>query len=233
MSTSIHSQATSMTSTVGKARTVSRRLLRHEIRRELLESLLDGRLSAGEHVTESQLADQLGVSRTPLREALFGLEQDGFFSTRNGRGLTVSPLTAAEASQVYPVLAALEGLAIRSSGVYDATILGQLRALSSALARELPFKRAASLDTDWARLVVSPSGNGELLKEIARLQDRTRRYELAFLRDTGRLARDSTSRDAVIGLLEAADNRAAAAACEELRLTTVATLLDWLRPTRA
>ena len=87
--------------------------LRQEARKAVLEWILDGTLSPGSDVNEASLAASLGVSRTPLREALLALEQDGFLVSETGRGFRVVPLTERDVEEIYPMLWTLEGLAVR------------------------------------------------------------------------------------------------------------------------
>lgn len=86
---------------------------------ERLRSLIVlGRLSPGSRIIESDLADRLGVSRTPVRSALQRLQQEGFVSGlgggRNAR-LVVSPLTREDARELIGILGAIEGLAAREA----------------------------------------------------------------------------------------------------------------------
>jgi len=197
-------------------RTVSRRLLRHEIRRELLNALLSGSLPGGKYVTEKTLAAELGVSRTPLREALFGLEQDGFFQSRNGKGLIVTPLNVREVGEVFPILATLEALALRSSGE-----------LSEEDSTRL-FARSAEPDPEWSRLLFSECGNDELSKEILRHQDRALRYELAYFRASGTPPWNPAERRRVVETMGRGEYDVAASLVETLRLDTARRLVRWL-----
>lgn len=215
----------------GKTRSISRRLLRHEIRRELLDALLSGRLAGGEQVTEAGLASELGVSRTPLREALFGLEQDGFFESRNGKGLTVRPLTADEVREVYPILAALEDLAVRASVALTGSVARKCQLLLEELVRAAARgdgTDALELESRWSELLLSGCTNEQLLGEIERLRDRALRYELAYARDWGAPPRDVEGHRAVLELVLRERRREAGHSLGELRLSTVAKLVEWL-----
>src|SRR5262245_11951341 len=82
----------------------------------LRESIIRGRLAPGSRLVESDLAETLGVSRTPVREAMTRLMQDGLAaplreSTRTQ--LTVTPLTQSDLHESYATMAALEGVAMR------------------------------------------------------------------------------------------------------------------------
>lgn len=104
---------------------------------ERLKSLIvAGKLSPGSRIIESDLAERLGVSRTPVRSALQRLQQEGFVSAlgggRNAR-LIISPLTKEDCQEILTLLGALEGVAARA-------------------AAELPERRRAALAGDLARI---------------------------------------------------------------------------------
>src|SRR5688572_24496804 len=89
--------------------------------------ILNGELLDGSRIVESSLCDQLGVSRTPLREALFRLEQEGLVRQDLARGFSVMPLSAREVREIYPIIWTLEVLALElSEGNFDIAALRKL-----------------------------------------------------------------------------------------------------------
>src|SRR6185503_9714951 len=81
--------------------------------RRLRQLILEGTLAPGQRIFEHELADQLGISRTPLREALRQLETEGLMQLSARRGAMVSSLSAAQMHEEFLIRATLEGLAIR------------------------------------------------------------------------------------------------------------------------
>lgn len=79
----------------------------------LKDAIITGKLVSGERIVEDDLAEKFQISRTPLREALHRLEQDGLLYRPTGRGLAVTYLSEDEAKQLYEVRSKLEGLATR------------------------------------------------------------------------------------------------------------------------
>lgn len=77
----------------------------------LKEAIIKGHFRPGERLVERQLSEMLGVSRTPVREALRRLERERFVTTEPFRGVVITKFTLAEAEQVYQFRAAVEGLA--------------------------------------------------------------------------------------------------------------------------
>ncbi len=81
--------------------------LRNEVYREILERIYRGDLPAGTRVRDTVLAAQLGVSRTPVREALLRLSREGVVDADMGRGFTVGRLDPAEMRETGAILSAL------------------------------------------------------------------------------------------------------------------------------
>ncbi|MFL6561990.1 MAG: GntR family transcriptional regulator [Bacillus sp. (in: firmicutes)] len=79
----------------------------------LKEMILEGELKAGDRLIERDLAGKLGISRTPIREALFRLESQGFVKTVPRKGVVVSNISENEVIEVFTILASLEVLAVK------------------------------------------------------------------------------------------------------------------------
>jgi DNA-binding GntR family transcriptional regulator len=162
---------------------------RHPVREELIANLRDrilrGEFLPGSRVHESTLATQLQVSRTPVREALFRLEQEGFVQADMDRGFLVKPLTAREVREVYPILWTLEGLALRNAGLTTMDHLAELQQINAALlsVQDQPEQRL-TLDTRWHRVLLDTCPNQRLLQMIDSLKQVAYRYEWAYMRDT-------------------------------------------------
>ena len=92
---------------------IERVLLRSQTRRRILDDIIGGELPAGAPAAERQIADALGVSRTPVREALLALECEGHLERCDSTlGLRVASLSRSEAAFVYPAMAGLEKLVL-------------------------------------------------------------------------------------------------------------------------
>lgn len=79
----------------------------------LKEMILEGELKAGDRLIERELAGKLNISRTPIREALFRLESQGFVKTVPRKGVVVSNISEHEVIEVFTILASLEVLAVK------------------------------------------------------------------------------------------------------------------------
>jgi DNA-binding GntR family transcriptional regulator len=96
--------------------------------RRLRQLIVDGSLAPNERIFENELAEQFGISRTPLREALRQLETEGLVHFIARRGAVVAGLSSAEMREEFEIRATLERLAIRLAGPrLGPAELGQLR----------------------------------------------------------------------------------------------------------
>src|SRR5258708_11164541 len=101
---------------------------------QMRDWIIDGTLQPGEPLRDEALAEALGMSRTPIREALQRLEDDGLVGTTTARRTFVSPVTLTQAREVFPIVAALEGLAGRlAAAQMDDAALDEMRAQNAPL----------------------------------------------------------------------------------------------------
>jgi DNA-binding GntR family transcriptional regulator len=148
----------------------------------------------------------MGVSRTPLREALLGLEREGFLSSEAGRGFFVLPLTLQDAEDLYPILWALEGAALEVTGPIGAPRLVELRSINEDLKRAgADGLEALRLDRLWHDTLLAGCSNARMLSLIATLKDQARRYEAAYMQDSGRIILSTLQHEEVMRALEARD----------------------------
>lgn len=109
---------------------IERSSLRTQVGDVVRKWITEGKLRPGIRIQEPKMAAQLGVSRTPLREALFQLERDGLVRSDPGKGFRVVPISVAMIREAYPILGALERLALHSSGPVVKRACGELRRIN-------------------------------------------------------------------------------------------------------
>lgn len=114
-----------------------------EVYRTLRRMILQGELAHAEHLVERRLAERLGVSRTPVREALRTLEAEGLVRRAPYRGLVVASITAADVEEIFHIREVLEGLAAhlaaeRRSRSHLKTLRGLLPKMEKAFADNDP-----------------------------------------------------------------------------------------------
>lgn len=141
---------------------------------QLKGALCDGTIAAGDILSEGQLAAELGVSRTPVREALRLLASEGWVEIRRGIGAYVKPLSVKDAKDLYEVRCLLETFAIRTSvfNITEEEIDSLERCFRACLndckAGTPPdFKRSSTLDWKLHELIVNRCQN-DYLKTILR-----------------------------------------------------------------
>ncbi|MET9066940.1 GntR family transcriptional regulator [Streptosporangium sandarakinum] len=157
---------------------IERRPLREQIREELMLRLERGDFAAGTDINEAALAGELGVSRTPLREALITLAGEGVLESNQGRGFRFAPVSRKEFRELCAIVAALEALALESS---DPAHLREIAPELLRLAREFSADVAARQeierhDDEWHDLLLSGCGNERLLDLITSVKAGMRRY---------------------------------------------------------
>lgn len=188
---------------------LNRQPLRNQIRKLLLDWLLTGRLAAGSSISESELASQLGISRTPLREALLKLEYEGFLSSEPGKGFFVRPLDPDIAEDLYRTAGVLESIALSTAGIPDEERLEALEDLDEERrmsADDHEGERAVEVDDRWHRLLVSGCGNDVLLEVLDLVKTRLIRYEYLFADDYQRLGQGGLEEhDQIIAALRDGD----------------------------
>src|SRR6516164_2816173 len=93
---------------------INKKPLREDVHALLRERIVSGGLMPGNRLQDVQLAAELGVSRTPVREALLRLEGEGLVESDPNRGFFVAPLSRKEVLEIYPIVWSLECLALDS-----------------------------------------------------------------------------------------------------------------------
>jgi len=148
---------------VTKPRRMVRRVLREEIREQLVDDILSGRLPPGTRIVETRLAQELGVSQAPVREALRDLELFGFVVSSPFRGTQVREISTEDLLEIYPVRAALEALGARAAAtrIDDATLARLEESIAAMRLAAANGDHRAHVDADYAfhQTIIKASGN--------------------------------------------------------------------------
>ncbi len=182
--------------------------------RRLRQLIVDGTLAPGERIFENELAEQLGISRTPLREAMRQLETEGLVQFTARRGAVVAGLSAAEMREAFQIRATLERLAIQLAGPrLGPAELDQLR-------RELERMQEALTRGDRAAFrehhrvfhmtIFEKTAAPRLLRMLANLLETGERYEQLELAQDVLHADELGHHARLLAMLEAGDAEAAA-----------------------
>ncbi|MEZ5174967.1 MAG: GntR family transcriptional regulator [Acidimicrobiia bacterium] len=165
----------------------------HEVAAERIRAaILNGTLYPGERLVEDRLAQELNVSRHPIREALRTLQLEGFVDIEPRRGATVSRVSTEEASELFEVLMALDGLAARSAAsaigpeilAQIDTILADATAIldASTSLSQSDLAELADLNLRFHTLITRAGGNRQLLDTMTPLRDRIQWIQTAVNR---------------------------------------------------
>jgi DNA-binding GntR family transcriptional regulator len=190
----------------GFAPKMPRTLARDEVYGKLRDWIIAGTLHPGEALHDQAIAATLGVSRTPVREALRRLEDEGFVQTALNRWTRVAPLDLNKAAEDYAVVEALELLALELafahltpdevSGLSDAN-----RAMRTAAQRHDPAA-AVIADERFHHLWISRARNGTLAAMLGHLKAKLRRFELAYFDAASRGQESFREHAAIINALK-------------------------------
>jgi DNA-binding GntR family transcriptional regulator len=197
---------------------ISRSLLRENAYQRIRDAIVDGTLAPGERLNDGDLAEWLGVSRTPVREALTRLEESGLVQTKPGRYTMVSPLDANAARAAQTVTAAMHELAVREAVPrLSADEIEAMRAANGRLAAALQaddVDAAIAADDEFHGVAVLASANPALRTVLEQFTPVLRRLErLRFSSLNGRLS--VAMHDRIVALCQARDVEGAAAAARD------------------
>lgn len=176
--------------------------------------IVDGTLPAGDRVNEVHLSRSLGISRTPLREALGYLVAEKALKVVPRHGYYVSPLTFAEFKDIYRIRPILDPEALRLAGIPSPESLDRIEELNQRIGESHDVEETINLDDKWHLELLAGCPNRELVSLIEQNIARTRRYEMALMREQNNVSNATDEHMAIIAALRAGD---LAKACHELR----------------
>ena len=194
--------------------------------------IIEGRLSDGARINEVHLAAELGLSRTPLREALSRLVAEGALTVRPRLGFFVKPLSVAEFEQLYDIRPLLDPEALRLAGIPAAAALVRLERMNATLAVRTGAA-AVELDDAWHLELIAGCPNKVLIALIENIILRTRRYELALMRESRNVAAASVDHADILDALRAGDLSAACRVLKQNMQSGKAPIIEWLRAREA
>jgi DNA-binding GntR family transcriptional regulator len=196
---------------------IENRPLREQVKEELIKRLGRGTIPTGEPLNEGRLATELGVSRTPLREALISLEREGLITSERGKGFRFAPMSAQEFRDLTTIVATLESLALESTDPAQLAelapkLLAEARAFS---APQAPHDVIERYDDAWHALLLSGCPNARLMDLIASLKLTMHRYEQVALGDQDVLERSAEEHERIAECLVRGDVPQAVRALKE------------------
>ncbi|HIS33102.1 MAG TPA: GntR family transcriptional regulator [Candidatus Limivivens intestinipullorum] len=190
--------------------------LRDVVFNTLRQAILKGELKPGERLMEIQLAQRLGVSRTPVREAIRKLELEGLVLMIPRKGAEVAQITRQDLEDVLEVRAALEELAVKDACLHitDEEIK-KLRKASEEFQKTLKTNdlvASAQADMEFHEVIYNAADNRRLVQILNNLREQMYRYRMEYLKDERTHQVLSREHEAIRKALEAHDVEKAAAA---------------------
>ncbi|MHB8126045.1 MAG: GntR family transcriptional regulator [Desulfitobacteriaceae bacterium] len=163
--------------------------LREIVFESMRDAIIGGVLKPGERLMEIQLAEEMGVSRTPVREAIRKLELEAFVVMIPRKGAYVAGVSHKDVADVFEIRAALEGLAagLAAERITEDEIEQMERVLLFADGEETDLDKIVARDTDFHDLVYKASRNNRLLQILANLREQIQRFRATSLAVPGRV----------------------------------------------
>jgi DNA-binding GntR family transcriptional regulator len=188
--------------------------LSDRLREQIEEKIATGKLLPGQHLDETELANEFGASRTPIREALIQLASAGLVQIRPRRGAVVSTVSPHEIVEMFEVMAELEAMcgrlaARRMSVAEHAQLLEAHRACSSAYEARDPDDYYYRNEV-FHHAIYAGSHNHFLAEQARALSRRLRPYRRLQLRVRDRMQHSFGEHDAVVNAIIDGDGQKAA-----------------------
>ena len=200
-----------------------------EIRDKVREDIVSGRMRPNQRINEVQLAKQLEVSRTPLRESLFGLVNEKLVTEIPRRGFFVAPFRVEEILELYAIRQILDPAALKLAGKPRDKTLEKLTVLNDKIAKAKRVKDIIELDDRWHLLLVEGCNNQILLNLIQEHMIRTRRYEFAYFSQSKNLTVATDEHTAILDALRAGKINMACKCLLQNMTSAEGPLIDWVR----
>lgn len=191
------------------ARVVPALSLKDKAYAAIKEAILSLKLQPGQSLVEEELAQQLGISKTPVREALHELEREGFVVRNRFRGVYVAEISFRDVREIFEIRAVLEGLAVRLA-------VPTLTPADLAHSRKLLEDAMQALETGDAELcsrlgkqfhdsIIRKADNGRLHATLNHLEDHLWRFRSLSDQVAGRLAKSQIEHRRILEALEQHD----------------------------
>jgi DNA-binding GntR family transcriptional regulator len=208
--------------------------LRDQTYAELRKAILSGPIGPGTVLVQEQLAEQLGISRTPVRDALDRLANEGLVIRSPGGRMHVAPISLDELREKYAVRQALETLALRlAAPTLPGQMLPRLRELVKAMRQAIAdghARRVIQAGAAFHETISSASGNSYLSQLLTTLNDSIRRYRHAAIDMPGRAAETLREHELIVEQLSAGDVAAAERSLAEHIARSLERLEQGFRP---
>ena len=163
---------------------IKRTFVRETAYLKLRDSIVEGKLKPGFKLKDKELAQKMGVSRTPIREALLRLEDEGLVKTKANSSTTVSSIDLDEAEKLYSIVSCLEQLALKRAfeSIGEREIQKMEQANEKLIKSLINRDQIAALDADieFHSVYIDPASNAELKQITSLLKQKLKRIDLYY-----------------------------------------------------
>ncbi|WP_309487191.1 GntR family transcriptional regulator [Bacillus sp. ISL-4] len=185
---------------------IKRTSVREEAYMILRDWIVQGILTPGEQLRDKELAEQLGVSRTPIREALLRLEDEGFVETKPSRSTIVSPIQFEGVLNIYSIVWTLEKLAMEQAFDFiEEKHLIEMEAINHEVKKAIDEGNqivAVQKDDDFHSIYINLSTNDELKRILTGLKQKLIRIELFYFNQVSDVHLSVDEHDQIIQALK-------------------------------
>lgn len=187
--------------------------LTEDLRRQIADDVLDGRLAPGQHLDEQELAARFGVSRTPVREALRLLAATGLVQERPRKGAVVAVVTQDRMAEMFEAMGEIEAACARFAALRmtpeERRKLADLHAAAAALVAGSDPGAYDLFNTEFHSALYAGAHNGFLQETALAMRQRLRPFRRAQFRVAGRVEHSWAEHDAVVRAILRGDGEAA------------------------
>lgn len=192
--------------------------LREVVCESLREAIRKGILKPGERIMEIQLAEELGVSRTPVREAIRKLELEGYVVMMPRRGTYVANMSIRDINEIFEIRSALESLSngLAAEHITDEELehLQRLLVIIGGYIKDKDMDKIVETDIEFHDVLYHAARNRRLIGIISNLRDQLTRFRTLSMSYPGRLEATLAEHKAIVDAVANHDRAAASRAAE-------------------
>lgn len=207
--------------------------IRDRVREAIGDMIIAGEIPSGSHLDEISVSKQIGVSRTPVREALIALESEGLVVSRPRKGFIVVHAQPELVRESFSILGVLEALAIQSVGEKLQTDVPRLHELTDALETEKDKSRQYEIDREFHAMLTERCGNKRLLALLAMERARAQLIDGHHDRGMASPERSIAQHRAIVTAIELGKMDRAAKQAEQHWIDGIGVVTKWIEQENA
>ena len=187
--------------------------LRGQVFDKIRSDILNGKYKRGEELVESSIGKELGISRTPVREAIRQLELEGLVQLVPNKGAFVTGISEKDVRDIYLIRARLEGLAARMAAknitpeLLDA--IEETVVLSEYHAKKEHYEQVCEMDSKFHKLLYKASGSRILEHTLTDFHQYVQRVRMASIMKKRRMEKSNDEHDAILTAIREHDEEKA------------------------